>query len=98
MTWILEVYRYYDYEGEDTLYIDHGNFDHIKAKYEGITKSLPGSDDSPSTGDLYKFEVDEIQHGFEGRLYGSSRGIRMYELEPTDLASIKRFMGFDDES
>ena len=94
MTWILEAYRYYDHEGEDTLYIDHGNFDHIKAKFEGITKSLPGSDDSPSTGGLYKFEV-ELSGIF---LYGDSRGIRMYELEPTDLASIKDFMGLDYES
>jgi hypothetical protein len=94
MTWILEAYAYYKCEGEDTLYIDHGNFDHIKAKFEGISKSLPGFDDSPMTGDLYKFEV-KLSGMY---LSGDSRGIRMYELEPSDLASIKEFMGFDYES
>lgn len=93
MTWILEAYKYYNYEGEDTLYIDHGNFDHIKAKFEGISKSLSGFDDSAKAGGLFKFEVTG-----SCLLSGDSRGIRMYELEPNDLASIKDFMGIDDES
>jgi hypothetical protein len=89
--WVVELFRSYDYEGQDVLHLASGEELAMKDLFSSVTSRLVGELSGIHDHLVFRVEPDKGS----AHLNGDARGICLYNQEDVSDSDIREFLGYE---